>query len=258
MVRRRAKEGQSALADVFLAENRFLSVKTDLLSTINEYELQRIFLKKLCLCGNEDINLPHGKQPSQDLNLTELEEKSHEFSLNLQRIDQELLILKAQEKESVAAYSPQVSLRTEHTRGDLTGADNNVFLSVNFSLGAGSAQWNAIEAARLRTEAKYQERDVEVLTLTRTIQSLFQQLETAKQRQTLQQASFDSAFAVMQASERLYLSGRKSWQELMNSAREAYQAEALVVDTKVNIWQITQRILVASRPLDVYLGELNP
>jgi len=64
--------------------------------------------------------------------------------------------------------------------------------------------------------------------------------------------------AVMLASERLSLSGRKSWQELMNSAREAYQAETLVVDAKISAWQAQQKLLVTSQSLDVYLSQHRP
>jgi hypothetical protein len=44
----------------------------------------------------------------------------------------------------------------------------------------------------------------------------------------------------------------------MNSAREAYQAETLVVDAKISAWQVQQKLLVTSQSLDVYLSQNRP
>ncbi|MCE2681179.1 MAG: TolC family protein [Burkholderiales bacterium] len=258
MVRRRATEGQSSQADVLLAENRWLAVKADLLGLNNEQALQRIRLKQLCQCNNEEIEVTLQHKAMVNPNLEQLEQLSLENSTTLKRIDQELLILQALEKEALSAYSPQVSLRAEHSRGNFTGPDNSVFLNINVSLGAGSSQLRSINAAEFRTQGKYQERDAEAQAVSRTVQSFFQFLETSLQRQALQQSSHESAMAVMLASERLYLSGRKSWQELMNSAREAYQAETLVVDAKISAWQVQQKLLVTSQSLDVYLSQNRP
>ena len=65
-------------------------------------------------------------------------------------------------------------------------------------------------------------------------------LQTAQQR----------AEAFMDSTERLYLTGRKAWLEVLNAAREVTASQTAASDALLQIWSNTQLLrLIESGPL---------
>ncbi len=260
LVSRRARLGQSAKADVSLAESRLLAVQADLLAARNEIELQKIRLKNLCQCNDEEISaldihslLQYVSQPNTANKDIEIENQALQISPMIKRMEQEQQITEALELEAKSVFYPQVSLRMDHTRGDNTGTDNILFLNVNLAIGAGLSAFQTLSAAQERVQGKSMEIEAEKINALQTIQSLLLIEKTTKTREILLKEAFATASSVMQASERLFLSGRKSWQELLNAARENYNAEVQFIDARVSTWIVNQKIALNSTPIEHFI-----
>jgi adhesin transport system outer membrane protein len=58
----------------------------------------------------------------------------------------------------------------------------------------------------------------------------------------------------LESSERQYLAGRRSWQEIMNIAREESQILVQIADAKALIWLMHQRLQIFTSNLSTYLS----
>jgi outer membrane protein TolC len=69
------------------------------------------------------------------------------------------------------------------------------------------------------------------------------------------QQSLEAADAYLKSSEIQFDNGRRSWQELMNSAREKAQLRVQLADTRAQAWLAKQRLHLNSLGLDAYLAQ---
>jgi adhesin transport system outer membrane protein len=79
-------------------------------------------------------------------------------------------------------------------------------------------------------------------------------LRADARRQALQQAA-DLTDQVLASSDRQYLSGRKTWQDLMNIAREQVQAQLQLADMDASQLVATWRITLLTEGLANTLGQ---
>lgn len=149
---------------------------------------------------------------------------------------------------------PEVYLRGEIRRGDVSGTEKAVYIGLSSSFGAGLSNFSAIAAAQAKVEASQNELEGRRMDVTETIQSDLQVFQSQSERVTQLEKTFENNRRYLESSERQFLAGRRTWQEIMNIAREEAQILAQIADAKAQAWLSHQRLQIFSQGLDDYLA----
>ena len=104
-----------------------------------------------------------------------------------------------------------------------------------------------MDAARNDLQTKKQE-------ITEAIQMDVQTFQLQADRIGYLQKTFESNRNYLLSSERQFLAGRRSWQEVMNTAREEAQILAQIADAQAQVWLAHQHLQIQSMGLDRYLS----
>ncbi len=157
-----------------------------------------------------------------------------------------------------ARLSPEVYARGEIVHGNISGEVRRAYIGVSTSLGGGLSNLSAIGSAQNRVEAQRQEMEVRRKDLSDQLSADQLQRRSQFQRARQLQQSLDAAQAYLQSSETQFANGRRSWQELMNSAREKAQIRAQLADTTAQAWLTAERLRLNTQGLDAYLLHATP
>lgn len=231
LVTRRVEQGQSARADQLLAQERLASLRADLGGAQVQ---QRVALGRLSqLVGRalDGAALAAPAQPPLSVDaslgavLQRVQAASPLLALYRAQADAEAATV----AERKAERWPELRLRAERLHGNLSspgvGGSSVVALNLSSSFGAGLSQQSSIAAATSRQAAALAETDAQWRELAEQVtvdHALL--LQSADRREALRAAAQLSE-QVRQAWDRQFLAGRKSWQDLMNAARDQVQTE---------------------------------
>jgi adhesin transport system outer membrane protein len=153
-----------------------------------------------------------------------------------------------------ARLSPEVYARGEIIHGDITGEVRKAFIGMSTSYGGGLSSLTAVGSAQSRVESQRQDLEMRRRDLIDLITADQLQGITQMKRARQLQQSLEAADAYLQSSETQFDNGRRSWQELMNSAREKAQLRAQLADTSAQAWLAAQRLRLNTQGLDAYLA----
>lgn len=153
----------------------------------------------------------------------------------VQKAQLEYALANAQLKAKLADRWPQAYARVEQplANNPLTGSNEASYLvGLRYVPGAGFS--TQLEAAALAERLEAQSHDIDAATRTVT-QLIFddeQAFETSAAQAQAQVASLQGSQRVLASYERQFLAGRKTWQDLLNAAREVAQNEFNLSDAQ--------------------------
>lgn len=259
-VARRVEEGQSARSDRVLAEGRLASVQADLASAqaqslVSLSRLSQLVGRPLQASDLADAggNLPILSAPVEEL-LTQAREASPALAQYRAQADAE----QATVEERRADVWPEVSVRVERQRGNFsqsgTSGANVVMLGLSSRFGAGLSTRSGIEEARGRHAAALAEVEVQARDLAEQVMADHALLQQSAPRRAALQAAIGASDEVRESWDRQFQVGRKTWQDLMASAREQVQIEAQLADVEAARLVSAWRLLVLCRGVDAALG----
>jgi len=160
---------------------------------------------------------------------------------------------------SKAKTYPELYVRGEILDGDVSKHNRQIYIGMTSSFGAGLSNLSTIAAAQAKLDAQAHEIETRRRDIADQVQADVQSLESQTQRLQYLEQAYASAHEYLQASERQFAAGRKSWQELMNTAREKAQTLAQLADAKSLHWLAQQRLNLLSIGVDTYLNvNANP
>ena len=264
-VKNRAQQGQAPVSDVELSQSRLLSVQSDLAQARSQSRqavarLQQMWGAQTWSVLDADWLSPLPREykeidqwlASPDGDWLSLALAQHP---TLRKIEAAARVLKSDVDLAQARLYPELYLRGEITKGDVnpTTATRQLFVGLSSSLGAGLSFSAAIAAAQVRLDANSQEAEVARRSISEQIHADVEMLQMQAQRLKLLEKAAQSNQQFLLSSERQFEAGRRSWQELMNTAREKAQTLAQVAEAKTQFWVASQRLWLQSRGLDVYL-----
>jgi len=164
-------------------------------------------------------------------------------------------------KEEKASLAPEIYLRAEHQRGDFSTSipfSNRIFVGMQSNFGAGLSALKQVQLAGLKTATLQAEVKVVERNITERVRLELTQLNLLDVRQAALELSLSANTDIAEAFNRQYLAGRRSWVEVMNTARELSQAELELADLKaakvLSYWRLAFLVkgldatLVASQP----------
>lgn len=228
MIERRSQAEVSAMADVNMVRTRLAQAQADLESF---RALEHSALAQLgSAIGRPlrpgELELPAAPpRPPMLARLLEraLQDNPH---LRLAEIDTRLAAIEIDRTR--AAMWPTVSLRLERQVGEYLGssaAGNRVFVSMQYAPGSGLSLGSQIEAAERRLSAVQNTSEAGRRDISERVEAEWRDLESNQRRLPELQRSREGAAEVLASNRRLFVSGRRSWIDLLNSVREIAQAE---------------------------------
>ena len=153
----------------------------------------------------------------------------------VQKAQLEYALANAQLTAKLADRWPQAYARVEQplANNPLTGSNEASYLvGLRYTPGAGfSTQFEAAALAE-RLEAQSHDIDAATRTVTQLIFDDEQAFETSAAQAQAQVASLQGSHKVLASYERQFQAGRKTWQDLLNAAREVAQNEFNLSDAQ--------------------------
>lgn len=235
MIERRSQAEVSATADVNMVRTRLAQAQADLESFRS---LEKSALAQLGSAVGRPLQpgaLEMPVAPPRPPMLARLLDRAVQDNpqLRLAEIDTRLAAIEIDRTRS--AMWPTVSLRLERQVGEYLGsaaAGNRVFVSVQYAPGSGLSLGSQIEAAEQRLSAVQRTAEASRRDVTERVESEWRDLESAQRRLPELQRSSEGAIQVLESNRRLFVTGRRSWIDLLNSVREISQAEQAEVEAR--------------------------
>lgn len=260
-VRRRMEGGVSTGSDLQLASGRLQSVKADraaiearersAIAVLSELSGRSLTVSEL---ANARRNLP------QELVLLEanLVNSALSHSPSIERADAEVEAARAEIKTRRAQTRPDVFLRFERQFNNLQfanqGPESRVLVGVRSQLGAGLSSYSGIAEAQETVSAALAFRRSAELSIREQVRSDLALLNSFEIRLPALQEATRTAIEVYESYQRQFLTGRKSWLDVMNSARDLQQARLQLADVTAGHLTLSWRLYVLANPLQAIGG----
>lgn len=235
-VQRRVDAGASSMAELVLTKGRLDQVVAQHQGALSQQDVARVKLAQLM--GEP---LPASAVPLQRLNfdpvaLPELQHRALALHPAIERLQGQLRMLDAELDERRAELAPELSLRAEHQRGNFStpesAASSRLFVVLSTRFGAGLSSLSRIEAGRQRREATLAGMEEVQRSVIEQLDADWVQLVSLRTREPALERSLAASRSTAEAWDRQFLAGRKSWMEVMNTARDLAQAEIELSDLK--------------------------
>lgn len=252
LIKRRADQEVSSLADMALASARLQQARTELLAFRASAGNARAALEQLL--GQRvqgELQPPARADRLYWADFDAALRAAREHSATLRRLDSEVALAQIDVAGRKAAAFPQISARYERFSGSAVAIPfDRMMLTLEYQPGAGLSSLTAIDAAVKRVdvarsvlEAAGRDLTEKVFSQQNEARSLYEQLEP-----NLEYAK--AAGAVSESYLRQYAAGRKGWLEVMNAQRELALARYSVADVKSGT-------VLSALKLDILTGRLT-
>ncbi|WP_189493611.1 TolC family protein [Formosimonas limnophila] len=249
LITHRAEAGVSPLTDQNLGVSRLLQAQSELssyrakessaLTTLSQLVGQRLTREQLL-----------SQQPENNFAMPEdVVMKVLEVSPTLKRLQFEAESANQASKKVRSQAFPQLSLQARRTIGDPdyqnTPPKNTVGLVLSYSTDSGFSSFSKILSADKAYYATVLNIDSAKRDVVVRVNQEVSDYQFAKSREKPLQKYADLTKAISESYSRLFLVGKKSWLDLMNSVRERKEAQVELVDVQV-------LLLTTSRRLSIY------
>jgi len=230
-VQRRVQDGASAAVELELTEGRLAQTLSQREGAVAQRDAARLKIAQLM---GRSLAADEEPTPSKVFALPEmaqLEASALQRSPMLQKQGAQLQAQQAELQEKKAELYPEVYLRAEHLRGNYenpimaSSAYNRVYIGLSSRFGAGFSNITASEAMQRKLDAAQSEIDNNRRNISEQVQSDWQQWRSLSVRLPALERSLLATRKTAEAWDRQFMAGRKSWLEVMNTARELAQAE---------------------------------
>jgi adhesin transport system outer membrane protein len=240
MIQKRANSGISPESDIYLIESR-LSYEKNQLTTFETAKDKAKRMIDYLLAEEIEENTLNNIVNSNFENkmitiLADGEKGFIETSLfrnpELKKYHNEILKSNKELEIEKSILYPSVYANWINRDGDNIENDTYVGVSVEFKLGAGLSTYSNIQAAKQKTLAFKSEYESKKENLTRTYKDELEEYTQIKTKIVELEKMIKNTTMVVDSYNRLFILGKKSWLDLLNSERELTQYKLNYYDTK--------------------------
>ena len=256
-VQNRVDHGVSAPIDLALATGRVASTHGQYLAAEAEAQLALDEINQLTQNQLTHADLVQDLSASAPLiiNLN-----NHELWVKAQLIDPQIALAQSQIqlaqaelKQQKASISPRLYFRAEQQVNSFSnaqaGSSTRFFFGLSGSSGAGLSLLSKNNAAAAMVTAKQAALAAIKYTKRQNLVNLITKIDALQFRVEALNAAMEATLAVSKSYSRQFLAGRKSWQEVLNSAREQVQMEVQIVDLEAAVLVAQWRLLLNTSDL---------
>ena len=263
-VKSRSEQGYSAMSDVQLSNSRLASVESDLnqVQLLKKQALNRLQQMAKQTIPTEAVLDSGDAWPLNHEQISNWKIKPESYLID-DRLAEHPTIKKMMGLIRLAEFDvtiskarniPELYVRGEISTGNATGENKNVYFGLASNFGPGLSSNSVVAAAQARVEVARGELDAKRLEITEQIQSDIQVFLVQSDRLKQLERTYTNNNSYLISAERQFLAGRKTWQELMNIAREEVQMLAQIADVKAQVWLAYQRLQIYEHGMDGYLN----
>lgn len=252
IIERRVKASTSPDVDNMLALARLQSAKSAQIQAKSALDVSRSSLELLVRQPVTAVDTVVNTGPL-DLSLEQTVLLGLEMSPRISRIAVEAKGLDAEIKSARSALYPQVSLGYEKRYGELLNGqvEEESFVSVQFTPGAGLSVASSISAAKQRKQSALDNLDAEKRQLRRQINATWSEYTAASFQLAPSKELVRATGSVVDSYLRQYAVGKKSWLDALNAQRESTQAKNTLVDYEMFY-------LTSLYRLRILISQINP
>lgn len=216
-MQRRVQQEVSPKSDLELARSRYAQIEQELAAIISRRESSFAILREL----TQDETFGITELPTIDLQAQvhawqDAVTQAQNFSPTLRRLNYDVAAAFAEKDAAKSALFPQVSVfyRYDETFGGTVG------LSTRVQSGNGLSQFSAVSAADARARRIQSDGEFAARQLRQEVQTLVAAQLAAQRRASISLTAATNARSVSESYRRQFITGRRSWLDLMNSLRE--------------------------------------
>jgi adhesin transport system outer membrane protein len=262
-VKRRVNEGTSANSDLTLAIARLEAISAELTAVRAQGEVAIARLGQFL--GNpvdaallmKEVALPY----SLTGNMQEILEQAIDMNPSIIKAQATARVQEVVIDEKRADLSPEVFVRAERQYGNYTFAngppENRFFVGLTSRFGAGLSTLSGIEAARLQHTVALTDIEVQTRAVNEQVLSDYALAQSIASRIAAIYKSLSATNDVLSSYNRQFLAGRKSWLDVMNSARELTQTETQLADLHATQVVVTWRLGAYTRGIGALTEEVK-
>ena len=252
IIERRVKASTSPDVDNMLALARLQSAKSAQIQAKSALDVSRSSLELLVRQPVTTVRSVTDAFPL-DLTLEQTVSLGLEMSPRISRIAVEAKGLDAGIKSAKSALYPQVSLGYEKRYGELLNGqvEEESFVSVQFTPGAGLSVASSISAAKQRKQSALDNLEAEKRQLRRQINATWSEYTAASFQLAPSKELVRATSSVIESYLRQYAVGKKSWLDVLNAQRESTQAKNTLVDYEMFY-------LTSLYRLRILISQINP
>lgn len=236
-IERRVASGASPKIELNLVVAREISARNDMADSSHN---EQNFLKQLEQMSGISISRKELKStimPQTNIvgELSDLESKIVARSPSLTRMALEVEALEYDRQARKEQAMPKLYVEGSHTFGG--DKDSSVaFMGVEWLPGPGISDLSGIDTVAHQRAAAKSAREAALFDLLEKIRTNYNQLLSAQEQWSLQDQNISSLEMVRDSYLRQFLVGRRSWQEVMNSAKEVSDANKTAADLHTRIF----------------------
>jgi len=262
-VGRRVDDGASAPTEKVLTDGRLAQTRAQLQAVVVQAETARMRLEQLTGAPIAAALLSAPLRELPDMDAAQAVDASVKRSPAVRRLQATVRIQEADVVERKSERFPEVYARAEYQIGNAAVAGvsdaQRLFVGLQSKLGAGLSTFLGIDAAENKVAVARADVENAQRALAEQVLADWTQRATVQARLVELEASLQASRATALAWDRQFLAGRKSWVEVMNSARELAQAETDLADLLTARVLLSWRLALYTQGLDSLLpGKTNP
>ena len=260
MIYRRIEQGISSQSDSLLVESRMAQTKADLSVTevTQEKALAQLsqFMARKIILENMRDSLP---EKSCSINIaslyqdSELIEKAIKNSPSIHRIDYQIKALEEDVKIKESAFYPNIAAKFEKTYSNQYGSTVNnstATIAIDVNPGAGLSSFSNFQSAKVDVIGAKYDKQAYLLEYTQILQSEISDYELTYKRYDNYVLAAEGAEKTLHSYERLFVAGKKSWLEVLNSEKEW-------TNTLLSLNDAQAYLFVTPTKLKIYANEMD-
>ena len=256
---RRVELGVTAESDLVLAEGRFEFTRAEYLSACAQEEMLLSSLSYLVGRKLQASLLTHesSKIPSVPLDdLSVFIKKALKRNPAVKKALARVKLAKAEIDKVKSAFWPEIYLRVERQCGNYfyrnSSPEDRIFIGFTSRFGAGFSSFSALNEAQAKYEAALKDVEVKRMIVREQVKADYIMVGSFKKRFSALESSLRKAQNVFHSYTRQFLAGKKSWQTVMNAARDVAQAEVQIADALATQLIVTCRLAIMTEGLSIF------
>lgn len=257
MLDRFMKAGELSLADKNLLSSRIAMISSDLIITKAKHKVSNIQLE--ILSGkkiNCNVSFNHENILAMHVDVEKLINSLQEFHPSLKMMDAKILESIAEVDNVKSKLWPSLVLRAEHVQGtiyDESDPENEtlVYFSINASTGAGLSGLSNIDKAKIAIRRAEFEKSTKVKDLLDQLMADYTNYVTAVSHIQVIEEDIKLSQLIFESNERLFLSQKKSWLDLVNSLSALSKQKIRYVELKVDRKILEYKIALTTGKIDL-------
>ena len=241
IISRRSESEVSSQNEIVMARSRLSTAVNERIQFSSQFHNAKADLEQLTGQKFKKLTIEKFKINTDINNIDHYLSKAVEFSPGLKKIDADWQAAKLQIEVKKASLWPQLSLNVDNYTGS-TYPDHMVYLSLGYQSGNGLSTVSSIQEAKSQSATFEQNFEASKKDLQDKLRIDFYLLNTSVNSEKVLIDLANSNKDVYESFLRQYSIGKKTWLEVLNSRKEATQAEYSRTDAKWTSFQADFRI----------------